>query len=113
MIFDCCHSGSGSRDPKALERGLKGRITIPAELDRNIWGSHISGRKAKIPTGFLNKGLRSHVLLAACSATESAKERNQRGVFTAALIQALETFGVDSFTYNELIHQIGGLEKYV
>lgn len=83
---------------------------MSSDLDRDIWGT---GRKAKISSGFLNKGLRSHVLLAACSSQETAKEADHRGVFTTTLIKALETTGTDFITYTELIHQIGSLEGYV
>lgn len=43
-----------------------------------------------LPHGSLYKGLRSHVLLAACSEDETAGEKSGRGLFTVELVTRLE-----------------------
>ena len=61
-------------------------------------------RGATVKSGFARKGLRSHVLLAACQSQESAYERtsSQRGVFTLALLDTLIAIGIDKLTYATL-----------
>ena len=69
----------------------------------------------KIAPGFLQTGLRSHVLLAACGADETAKEDRtiMRGDFTKAFLETLRTIGADKVTYTDLIQRIPQLPEYV
>ncbi|KAA1472305.1 hypothetical protein DENSPDRAFT_897123 [Dentipellis sp. KUC8613] len=110
VIFDCCHSGSGTRDhefdPDRLVRGIETNVKIPSDLDKDIWSNSSGDRLAKIASGFSHSGLRSHVLLAACSAEETAKEEDKRGVFTKALLEALRMYGADKVTYKDLAQRI-------
>lgn len=66
-------------------------------------------RHAEIAPGFLQRGLRSHVLLAACASTELAMEHQQRGVFTVALLRALAAVGQQKVTYRELLRRVYAL----
>lgn len=111
MIFDSCYSGSGTREPKYLVRGITRTVTIHADLDRDIWGASSGCRMPSVPSEFLQEGMRSHVLLAACSAKEVAREykSSKRGVFTTALLQKLEATSINQVTYTALIRQIGSL----
>ena len=61
-----------------------------------------SGRGIEIQSGFARRGLRSHVLLAACRPLELAYERTSRGVFTVALLKTLVNIGIDKLTYATL-----------
>ncbi|TFY66007.1 hypothetical protein EVG20_g5083 [Dentipellis fragilis] len=110
VILDCCYSGSGTRDdefdPDRLVRGIETTVKIPSDLDKDIWSNSSGDRLAKIASGFSHSGLRSHVLLAACSAEETAKEDNRRGVFTKALLEALRMYGADKVTYKDLTQRI-------
>lgn len=67
-ILDCCHSGSGTRGELGDPRGYDHSVVIPADLDREIWGDHLTERhiQATIPSGFRCGNTSSHVLLAAC-----------------------------------------------
>ena len=115
VIFDCCHSGSGTRTdetkPTHLYRGFTIPGIIPADLDQNIWGTSDGSRGMHIPPGFLHCGFRSHILLAACGAKEKAKEENGRGFFTKAFLDVLKTVGADKITYTELVKRIHALPE--
>lgn len=109
VIFDCCHSASGTRvDSEAYaHRTVHLDSIIPADLDRDIWG----GRAGKISPGFAHHGLRSHVLLAACGEKELAYEYEGRGQFTTALLETLKSCAIDDITYTEILERIH-LNKY-
>lgn len=55
-------------------------------------------------------GLASHVLLSACSATETSKEDHGRGLFTKALLEVLESGGIDKMTYEQLIECLPSID---
>jgi pimeloyl-ACP methyl ester carboxylesterase len=90
VIFDCCHSGSGTRDVDAF-RHPRARQTheVAAErpLDSYIDGYYAkllaSGKPLSIPTS-------THLLMAACDRTEKAYEADDaRGLFSSTLLKAL------------------------
>jgi hypothetical protein len=116
VIFDCCHSGSLTRKARNDQshlprvRGVKMPVKIPPDLDKDIWGGR---RGTSVAPGFLKSGLRSHVLLSACGAEESAKEEDGRGYFTKKLLDTLEAVGADKVTYADLIQRIPCLPAYV
>jgi hypothetical protein len=72
-----------------------------------VLGSRGGNRGDKIATGFLYAGLRSHVLLAACSAKGVAQEVVEeiqgryvwRGVFTQALLKVLSEVDLNAVSY--------------
>jgi hypothetical protein len=78
-------------------------VKLHPDLDKDIWRWN---RGTSIAPGFLKSGIRSHVLLSACGAEETAKEEAGRGYFTKRLLDALEDIGADKVTYAGLIHQI-------
>ena len=63
----------------------------------------------KISTGFAQRGLRSHVLLAACDAKESAWETGGRGAFTTALLETLIATGAGNVTYSGILEKLPSL----
>ncbi len=105
VIFDCCHSGSGTRtdddDPTFAVRGidLPEAYTVAQDLLHDI----ADARASVVATGFEKTGLLSHVLLSACQAEQTAKEKHGRGVFTSALLGLLREMGVDKLTYRDAI----------
>ena len=90
VIFDCCHSGSGTRDVDAFTHPrVRQTHEVPSErpLDSYIDGYYAklraSGAALSIPTS-------KHVLMAACDRTEKAYEaEDQRGLFTSTLLKTL------------------------
>ncbi|KAG9123527.1 hypothetical protein FRC07_014827 [Ceratobasidium sp. 392] len=109
VIFDCCHSASGTRgmNPEARVVALKHSL-ISSTIDQDIIRGH---RSSSIPSGFAHAGLRSHVLLAACMATEIAWEREGQGAFTSAILSILKGRGLDHLTYTELIGALPTLQQ--
>ena len=109
VILDCCHSGSGTRniiDPTFKARGIDVGNIPPSNLDEDIWSAfEWSGRGTEVHSGFARKGLRSHVLLAACHSQELAYERTSRGVFTVALLKTLMDNGIE-LTYATLFDRM-------
>ncbi|KAH7921880.1 hypothetical protein BV22DRAFT_1049294 [Leucogyrophana mollusca] len=99
VIFDCCHSGSGTRTgheaPTRLVRDIRIKETPPDDLDQDIWeavelNEAKNGRAMPRAAGFAQSGLR---------------EESGRGVFTTALIDTLK-FGVNQVTYAELLQRL-------
>ncbi|KAL6306604.1 hypothetical protein BKA93DRAFT_148884 [Sparassis latifolia] len=114
VILDCCHSSSGTRGDNAecMVRGIDILDSPSPDLDRQIWGATVDGKRASQPApGFARSGLRSHVLLAACGAGERAQEFNKRGRFTQAILERLSMAGTANITYKELIQQITPWEE--
>lgn len=109
IIFDCCHSASGTRvnNEAYAPRTVHLDFDIPADLDWEIW----TGRFGKVGTNFAHHGLQSHVLLAACGEKEFAYEYEGRGQFTTALLEMLNSSAIDELTYSEVIERIH-LNKY-
>ena len=76
---------------------------VPPELDQNIL------QHGKDPKGsFRGDGVRSHILLAACTEENKAWENKitSRGEFTQALLNTLQKVGADKISYADLIHQM-------
>ncbi|KAI0316306.1 caspase domain-containing protein [Amylostereum chailletii] len=106
VIFDSCFAGSGTRamaDPSV--RGFVARRRIPSSLDSEV----LPVARATRPYA-LTHGLRSHVLLAACRAGETAHESREGGDFTVALLRALRVVGPsEQLSYKALIQRLSPL----
>ena len=93
VLFDCCHSGSGTREVKAV-RGLKPRltheVTTERPLDTYLDGYYSRLRDAQQP---LFVPTPRHILLAACERGQLAQEAPGHGLFTSTLIDVLEKCG--------------------
>jgi Caspase domain/Lecithin:cholesterol acyltransferase len=120
LILDCCHSGSGSRDPmeKAKERRLEtDKRSRP--LDSFIFKledlEKLSGTRdrdpEKHPTGWKIPTGR-HVLLAACRDYETAKEygSKQRGYFSYFLMDTLSKAN-GKLTYRDLFARTNAIVR--
>lgn len=110
LILDCCHSGSGSRDPfqeTAVRENAKDErfrpldsfILLKEEIDNLIAGEKASGWN--LPKG-------KHVLFASCQNTEKAKEfvadGEKRGAFSYFLTETLKK-AKGNLTYRDLFKQ--------
>lgn len=113
VIFDCCHSASGTRgsDSSYTVRGVHLRSYNQAGDDAYVGTSESGARGVSHSGKFLHAGLSSHVLLAACGEDEEARESEGKGLFTHELIARLRQKGVDVFTYSDLIIDVGRLAK--
>ena len=93
VLFDCCHSGSGTREVTA-RRGLKPRLTHEVTTERPL-ESYLDGhysrlRDARQP---LFVPAARHILLAACERGQLAQEAPGHGLFTSTLVDVLEKSG--------------------
>jgi Caspase domain len=110
VIFDCCHSASGTRAVSASNR-IPRSAAIPndvaSDLDVDIWSNtQFEKSGVAIAPGFLHHGLKSHILLAACGRNELAYEEQGNGVFTNALLKLLSTIGAQNVTYANLLQRL-------
>jgi hypothetical protein len=112
VIFDSCFSGSGTRSiPDLRARGVDLRLQdyqLLSTVDQEVHNSVAGDRAGHIAQGYERHGLASHVLLAGCKADETAKEFNQRGNFTGALLKLLRNRDVrlDAITYRQVIDKL-------
>lgn len=111
VIFDCCHSGSGTRGDSSVvsTRGFDYEKQLPKDLDAKLLTGDGNTRGVKLAAGFLNHGLESHVLFAACNSNEVAREAKGRGAFTTALLATLATVCTDKISYTDLLRRIDAL----
>lgn len=89
-----------------MVRGIDTIEELPADLDRDIG---VSSRATEVSNDFAHSGLRSHIFLVACGATEHAKEFDGKGLFTTALLSALVAWGTNIVTYKDLLQLIQAL----
>ncbi|KAJ2919024.1 hypothetical protein MD484_g1468, partial [Candolleomyces efflorescens] len=135
VILDCCHSGSGTRGDETVREFVLDPNDVPAGLDAEILEDTVNQaadechsvgtRGLQAAKGFGSHGMKSHVLLAACSANEVARESFQvtrsalagqptpndpkeamRGRFTVALLEMLENTPWNQMTYAEVLNKI-------
>ncbi|KAG6808940.1 hypothetical protein H0H92_002293 [Tricholoma furcatifolium] len=100
VVFDCCHSGSGSRNPN--DQTLLHRcFAVP-------FGYAIPGDVCMPEVEYRDEGFASHILLAACKHGQHAMESHGRGVFTEALIILLQREGI-KLTYKDIIAHLPDL----
>jgi hypothetical protein len=116
VILDCCNSGSGTRKGTADEIAVRG-MTItespPSDIDQDLLTAETGTRASSTAVGFARKGLNSHVLLAACTQKEQAREQSGRGNFTKAILQTIEAIGADKLTYASLLERMDKIPAYV
>ncbi|MBW4634728.1 MAG: caspase family protein [Iphinoe sp. HA4291-MV1] len=119
IILDCCHSGSGTKNP-LQETGIRRIRTDKRErpLDSFIFSledlEQLSASRSleESPTGWnIPKG--RHILFGACRDSEEAKEYNgdgqQRGAFSYFLLETLRNNG--KLTYRDLFKQANALVR--
>lgn len=111
VVFDCCHSSSGTRDLEDTDGIRQVDDVAPARQYSDFcFASDITTDRLSSET--LPQG--SHTFIAACLKTETAKETSQRisqaasqvrGLFTYSLIKELESQNA-TLSYERLIHQV-------
>jgi hypothetical protein len=69
-------------------------------LDLHIWDEHAPQR-----------GLASHVLLAACRPSEVARENDGRGAFTTKLLELLREIPPHELRYCDILDKIGPISR--
>jgi len=91
----------------------------PENIDSETIGepSISSSRAGNVATGSERQGLRSHMLLAACSHSESAREcyisceGKTRGQFTVALLALFRREGVDKLAYKDILSRLNPMTE--
>ncbi|KDR74072.1 hypothetical protein GALMADRAFT_227766 [Galerina marginata CBS 339.88] len=128
VIFDSCYSGSGTRavydELDSTARTIDIDDDLPADLDWDIIESvadvndpDAATRTGMIAQGFERHGLRSHVLLSACGASQLAREsksnirENDRGNFTQSLLSLFRRVGVHQLAYSDIPHLIDPIDR--
>lgn len=85
----------------------------PSDIDHDLLTAESATRGSSTAAGFARKGLNSHVLLAACTQKEQAREQSGRGNFTKAILQTIEATGADKLTYTSLLERMDKIPAYV
>ncbi|MEL7427251.1 MAG: caspase family protein, partial [Bacteroidota bacterium] len=107
-LFDCCHSGTNTRDVRVTSRMAETAKNVPQArdfhgLERYQSSTAAAGRVDLIPP----RG--RHIQLAAARASETAKELKigdqTRGAFTYNLIALLEQYN-GQITYSQLVNNL-------
>lgn len=115
VVLDCCHSGSGTRDPATLPADVQARQAPPTDTPRAV-ESYLPGVQRAMAAGARDSGSPAtgaaasqtprHVVLSACEPDQLSMELpiggGYRGVFSAMLQCALATLGPGA-TYRELL----------
>jgi len=79
-------------------------------VDRDIWDS---GRRSSDTFPDLLRGdLKSHILIAACSSSELAKEVNGHGSFSSALLKLLYSISPDEIRYSDILNYMDMIPEY-
>ncbi|KAG8795632.1 hypothetical protein FRC12_011978 [Ceratobasidium sp. 428] len=128
VIFDCCHSASGSRaedidnsGSSRIARDANVQVNVPYDIDSDIVSPTIQpsallqrkigdSRSPKLP---LYTDQASHIHLAACGSEEKAWEEGGRGVFTTALLSCIRASRISKITYQNLLDTLPKLSKWV
>ncbi|MEZ4866976.1 MAG: caspase family protein [Caldilineaceae bacterium] len=124
VILDCCHSGSGTREV-VLEEKEEVRVRRVPTDDRVRPASSFlvslaqaealdGGARGLEGGGWYNLAKGRHILLAACSPEELAKELylggEQRGAFSYFLLDTLQRGG-EALTYRDLFKRVNALVR--
>jgi Caspase domain len=99
VLFDCCHSGSGTRSADAFG-GLVPRMTGAVSAERPL-ESYLDGHYARMLAAGQPLAIPSvrHILLAACERGQLAQEQlsgpgaEPGGIFTSTLLEVLKASG--------------------
>ncbi|KAH9477071.1 hypothetical protein JR316_0010987 [Psilocybe cubensis] len=108
VVLDCCHAASGTRAGTGGLRirsvALKPSPIHTQDLDLNIWDAGFTNQHP-VPH-FRYRGLRSHILLAACRSFERATETKGHGKFSRALLKLLRATPPDELRYSQILFKL-------
>ncbi|PPQ88397.1 hypothetical protein CVT25_011276 [Psilocybe cyanescens] len=130
VVLDSCYSGSGTRDIDSPDEHIVSRrVMLPPgytisktifKADSNVefikrekervadaYEGVFEERASGVPSEYKMHALRSHVLLSACSKTQTAKEVNGHGAFTSALLRLLGKEILEDLSYKDVIQRLG------
>jgi hypothetical protein len=118
VILDSCHAASATRWTEDSDFRVRG-FDLPT--DRTLTASRSGGaiaRSASRPMSsssssrWMTSDISSHVLLAATSLSQPAREQGESGLFTRALLKLLyENPGPNRLTYSEVIRRLPKLDE--
>ncbi len=98
VSLDCCHAGSGTRFEEWEPTGIQPR-TITRRSIKSYQEALQSGKTRSLESyldgyfqgGDLSIPLAEHILLSACTSIQTAGDTKNGGIFTAGLVDALES----------------------
>ena len=116
VVFDCCHSASGTRGSEdgsspRVRSVLLGDLELDSNTDRDIWDRHSRGTLAY--AGSSRRGLKSHMLISACSSSEKAVEHEGRGRLSVALLKLLDIVSPHKLRYCDILANIDQIPELV
>ncbi|KAK0223599.1 caspase domain-containing protein [Armillaria fumosa] len=110
LILDCCHSAGinrgGGDAPNTRSRQLFKPPPISPDCDSTIRRFVPASQVVPVTSGFSGTPWDSHILLAACSRLQTAKEVDGKGLFTHALLKVMRGrhAAQGELTYQSLMH---------
>jgi hypothetical protein len=110
-ILDCCHSGTGTRDPS---ESVRRAVTDDRARPMHSFLVPLTATGRTVTQSGWPAGPANHVLVAACRAEEEAKEialgGEPRGVFSYFLLETLKNATVTP-TYRDLVAHVTALVR--
>ncbi|KAG8757674.1 hypothetical protein FRC11_004354, partial [Ceratobasidium sp. 423] len=113
VIFDSCHSASGTRTDAVepggrLYRSEEVAFDIPPEIDDEFFTSNgimlpSPEKQPREAQHLLHTDQSSHIHFAACGIDQEAMEQDGRGIFTDELLKKIRKNGVSNITYHNLV----------
>lgn len=112
VVFDCCHPTSTMDDgwPSVGFRSGELESSIYDHVDRDIWDSIRRGSGTS--PDLLPRGLKSHMLITACSPSEVAQEVDDRGRLSLALLRLLNSISPDELRYCDILSNMDPIPRY-
>ncbi|QRV98785.1 ICE-like protease (caspase) p20 domain protein [Ceratobasidium sp. AG-Ba] len=125
VIFDSCHSASGSREDDIVNPGSNRiardpgiKVTISPHIDQKLLASaslHIpeAQEMSSISRGFKRPfriDQASHVHISACGSEEISWEDDGHGLFTKALLEKLREIKLEDLSYRDLVTSLPKLD---
>ncbi|MBD2683119.1 MULTISPECIES: caspase family protein [Nostoc] len=107
VVFDCCHSSSGTRDTDRKE-GVRRTDSRPSRAYDKFCFAHDPQIKQGLENRKFPEG--KHVFISACLHTETAKEfidleGNSRGLFSYFFLKELNSLNA-TLSYNDLLREV-------
>ncbi|KAJ7884920.1 caspase domain-containing protein [Mycena leptocephala] len=106
VILDSCHSGGMGRNGESTRTATSDSLPIPPNLDSHF----LRGKNTVYSHRMWSPSATSHVLLAACRESQTAREGRYgttiHGHFTHRLLSLLQSNPLETTTYAELLNQM-------
>ncbi|KAF8919914.1 caspase domain-containing protein [Mucidula mucida] len=105
IIIDSCFSPPSNKRDRRHIRWTPTQKATAEDLRSCMWKGAGTSPVAE-SSGFYNTRITSHILLAACSANETAAEGKDGGKFTSAFLDAVRTVPLRRSSYNRLVENV-------